>query len=300
VRTILKLVWVVAVALPLVQCSSDEGGGGADAKLAVVAAFYPFAEAARQVGGERVDVVDLTPAGAEPHDLEVTSKQVDEIASADVVLVMGHGFQPSVEDATRANDATTVVLDDLPVDAKDRDVESGLDPHVWLDPRLMEKIVDVVGQALTRADPSAKATYERNARAYDAKLAALDDEFVKGLADCERDTIYSAHEAFGWLAKRYGLRQESLAGLSPDAEPTPDRIADLADRARRDGATTIFTEPLVPPDLAATLAREAGDLRTAPLDPLEALSKDRADAGDDYLAVMRSNLGALRSALGCR
>jgi zinc transport system substrate-binding protein len=101
------------------------------------------------------------------------------------------------------------------------------------------------------------------------------------------------------MARRYDLRQESIAGVAPDAEPTPDRIAALADAARDDGATTIYTEPLLPDDIAKTLAREAGDLRTAVLDPLEALTADEVKAGADYLSVMRENLSALRDGLGC-
>jgi zinc transport system substrate-binding protein len=268
--------------------------------LRVVAAFYPLAEAARQVGGARVDVVDLTPAGAEPHDLEVTPKQVDQIASAGTVLVMGHGFQPSVEAAARNNDATTVVLDHLPIDASGHDVASGFDPHVWLDPVLMRRIVAVAGDALAHAEPGSQAAFDRNARPFDAQLVALDHEYATGLADCERRTIFTTHAAFGWLAKRYHLEQESLVGVSPEAEPTPDRIADLADRARRDGATTIFTEPLAPDEIAKTLAHEAGGLRTASLDPLEALDRNEAAKGADYVSVMRDNLATLRAALGCR
>jgi zinc transport system substrate-binding protein len=299
-RTLAAWVAFVVALGALAACASDDDVTTAGGRLRVVAAFYPLAEAARQVGGRRVEVVDLTPAGAEPHDLEVTPKQVDEVASAGVVLVMGHGFQPSVEDAARNTDATTVVLDHLPVDASGRDVARGLDPHVWLDPVLMRRIVTVTMDALARAEPAARATFERDARAYDARLAALDREYAAGLADCDRRTIFTTHAAFGWLALRYDLDQQSLTGVSPDAEPTPDRIAELADRARDDGATTIFTEPLVPEGIAKTLAREAGGLRTATLDPLEALSRDAQAHGDDYVSVMRDNLATLRSALGCR
>jgi zinc transport system substrate-binding protein len=284
-----------------VACSDDRGSGlTADGKVKVVAAFYPLAAAAEAVGGDDVAVDDLTPAGGEPHDVEVTPKQVDAIATARVVLVMGHGFQPAVEDVADRNDGTVVVLDHLPVDAAGKDIDSGLDPHVWLDPTLMRRIVDLTADALARADTAHADAYRERADRYDATLAALDREFRDGLASCRRDTIFTAHAAFGWLAKRYGLRQESIAGSSPDAEPTADRIAELADAARDSGATTIFTEPLVSPALARTLAREAGGLRTAPLDPIESLDEQQREAGGSYVSVMRDNLHALRDALDCR
>jgi len=130
-------------------------------------------------------------------------------------------------------------------------------------------------------------------------VATLDDDLAAGLAECTSRTILTSHDAFGWLASRYDLEQHGVAGLEPDAEPDPDRLADLADLAEREGVTTVFTETLVSPRVARTLAREAGGLRTAVLDPLEGLDEERIESGDDYLSVMRDNLAALRKALGC-
>jgi zinc transport system substrate-binding protein len=163
----------------------------------------------------------------------------------------------------------------------------------------MRDIVDLTAQHLARVDPAGASTYERNALAYQDALDQLDAEYARDLASCERRELFTAHDAFGHLAQRYDLDQRSIAGVSPDEEPTPDRIADLADEARDAGATTIFTEPLVPADLSETLAREAGDLDTASLDPLESLTEDKVEAGEDYVSVMRENLATLRVALGC-
>ena len=136
----------------------------ASSKTEVVAAFYPVAYAAEQVGGNRVSVTNLTPAGAEPHDLELTPKQVDAILDASIVFEMGRRFQPAVEAAARQRDGTTVaLLDRLPIDAGGKKVKEGdpaaLDPHVWLDPVLMQGIVREVQSALTKADPEGKSAY---------------------------------------------------------------------------------------------------------------------------------------------
>jgi zinc transport system substrate-binding protein len=270
----------------------------------VVASFYPLAYAAQRVGGDRVDVANLTPAGAEPHDLELTPKQIDELLDADLVLDLGRNFQPAVEKAAEQRDGPTIkLLDVLPIKTGGKQVSEGdpdaLDPHVWLDPVLMSDIVTQVQRALTRADPSGRAAYRRNADAFRAQLAALDQRFSAGLADCDRKLIVTSHEAFGYLARRYGLQQEGVAGLSPDAEPDPKRLADLTDLVKREGVTVIFTEELVSPRIADTLAREAG-VRTAVLDPLEGLTAAKQKHGATYTSVMDENLAKLRDALGCR
>jgi zinc transport system substrate-binding protein len=274
----------------------------------VVAAFYPLAFAAQHVGRGFVSVSNLTPPGAEPHDLELTTKQRDAIQDADVVLVMGAGFQPAVEKVSRDRSSGTVnLLSRLPIGAGNKKVAAegtddpnALDPHVWLDPSLMRAIVDVVASSLAKADRRHAASYEANATRLDEKLQALDQRFRDGLADCDRRLLLTSHEAFGYLAKAYGLRQEGVAGLSPDQEPNPRRLDQLTDLAKREGATTIFTEELVSPKIAQTLAREAGGLRTEVLSPLEGLTAKEIGAGDSYITVMDRNLSRLRAALACR
>ena len=172
------------------------------------------------------------------------------------------------------------------------------DPHVWLDPIRMASIVRTAQRELTKGDPKGRAVYARNAARVLAELSALDTRYRDGLAHCERDVIVTAHEAFGHLAKRYGLRQEGVAGLSPDAEPDARRIAQLTDLVKRLGVTTVFTEELVSPRIAQTLAREAG-VHTETLNPLEGLTDRELRRGDDYVSVMDANLAKLQAALAC-
>jgi zinc transport system substrate-binding protein len=260
----------------------------AASKRSVVAAFYPVAYAAQRVGGNRVDVTNLTPAGAEPHDLELTPDQIDEILDADLVVDLGQGFQPAVEKAAAQRDGPTVSL--LPKGTKD--------PHIWLDPVRVARIVRRVQRSLTQADPRGRATYARNADAFVAELDALNDRYAQGLATCARKEIVTGHEAFGYLAQRYGLRQEGVAGLSPDAEPDAQRLGQLADLVKKQGVTTVFTESLVSPRIADTLAREAG-VTTETLNPLEGLTDQEIAHGATYVTVMDANLAKLRHALGC-
>ena len=293
----------LAVVVTLGAC----GGGGSDDEAAdgrpqVAAAFYPLFEAAQRVGGDRVQVRNLTPAGSEPHDLELSSRQVDRIEDADVLVFLGRGFQPALEKAAdRAKGAKVDVLGAvgslLPAPVGDADLE--IDPHVWLDPRLMRAMVARVATALSEADPPNAGAYEANAVAYSGELDGLDASFRQGLAQCERRVMVTSHDAFGYLARAYDLTQDAIAGLEPESEPTPQRLAELAAKVRADGTKTIFYETLVSPKVAQTLAREAG-VGTAVLDPLEGLSEDDAKAGKTYVSVMRENLAAVRQALGCR
>ena len=281
-----------------------EPAGASRSKVSVAASFYPVAFAAQKVGGTRVTIANLTPVGAEPHDIELNSEQLDRLLEAKVAFVLGSGFQPAVEKAADQRDRSTVELLPKLVDAKGKKVAEdgqagGLDPHVWLDPVLMAQLVGEVERGLAAADPKGAAAYERNAQNLQGQLDALDARYRERLTGCARNLLVTSHEAFGYLADRYGLRQEGVAGLSPDAEPDPARLGELAQLAGDQGVTTVFTEETVSPRIAQTLARDAGGLRTEVLSPLESLSKkERADKAD-YFTLMDANLGKIATALGC-
>lgn len=272
----------------VLAAAGTSGCGGAASGKTVVASFYPLAYAAEQVAGSDVRVDDLTPPGAEPHDLELTARDVGRVQKAALVLYVGHGFQPAVEDALEGRSGPSLdVLDG----ARPLSFERGLDPHVWLDPMRYAEVARGIARALgdrpAAADP------------FVSMLRKLDDDYRLGLADCRRRTLVTSHAAFGYLAARYGLRQVPLLGLAPEAEPTPKELARLVRTIRVSGATTVFTERLASPALADTVARETG-AAVAVLDPLEGLTRAELDAGTDYFGVMRQNLAALRKALECR
>jgi zinc transport system substrate-binding protein len=257
----------------------------------VVAAFYPLAWAAQSIGGNAVHVENLTAAGSEPHDIELTPRQAGALQQADVVLYLSHGFQPAVEQALGT--ATGKKLDALAGVAlhDGAGAEAGhADPHVWLDPPLFARVVQRVGDALGK--PAA-------GRALARRVRALDPEFRRGLARCARRDFVTSHAAFGYLAQRYGLRQIPIAGMDPASEPSAKKLAELVRLVKRDHVTTVFFERLVSPKLAETVAREA-HVKAAVLDPIEGLTTGEQASGATYLSVMRQNLAHLRAALGCR
>jgi zinc transport system substrate-binding protein len=273
---------VAGIVVALVAGDSDPSDG---AQETVAASFYPLAFAAGQIGGSSVEVQNLTPPGAEPHDLEPRPQDVEDIQSADLVLLLGQDFQPSLE--TAAGNASGEVIELL--DTPGLDLRAG-DPHVWLDPRRFATVSAAIGRALERGAA---------ARSFVRRLEALDREYRGGLSDCMRRDLVTSHEAFGYLADRYRLREVGITGISPEAEPAPGDLQQVIEVIRETGATTVFTEPLVSAKLAEAVASETGGA-TAVLDPLEGLTPEKEAAGDDYFSVMRRNLATLQQGLGCR
>jgi zinc transport system substrate-binding protein len=293
----------VGLALLAAACSANGSSDGSSTPgtLSVVAAFYPVEEAAERVGGDLVEVTNLTPPGVEPHDLELTPHAIAAIQSADVVLYLGDGFQPAVQEAVSDAEGLTVdllaglqVAPPPPGEAEELDA----DPHVWLDPPLYSQMVDEVQKAFARTAPDDAGTFHLNADRFKKQIEALNADYASGLEHCRSRTIVTNHAAFGYLAQQYGLTQEAISGLAPDAEPSARRLAELNDLVRRESVTTIFTEELISPRVAETLADEAG-VQTKVLFTLEGLTPDEVAAGDDYDSVMRDNLATLEAALDC-
>ena len=282
--------------------------------MPVTAAFYPLQFVAERVGGDLVEVSTLTKPGTEPHDLELTPKAVGELSQAKAVLYLA-GFQPAVDDAvkTQAGDAALDVAQaaNLIVTGADDghdhagETEEEHAEHAGKAPRTctsgstrtrMAAVATAVAERFADADPANAQTYTANATALAGELTTLDEEFTAGLATCESKELVTGHAAFGYLAARYGLGQEGIAGISPDAEPDAATLRELTEHVTEAGVTTVYAETLVSPALAETLSRETG-AKVAVLDPLEGLTD--ASAGSDYLEVMRANLQTLREGQSC-
>jgi zinc transport system substrate-binding protein len=326
-RSTLALAAVLLGTAALTGCGEEAGGSGTpDDPLQVVASFYPLQWMAEQVGGDRVEVTSLTKPGAEPHDLELTPRAVGSIQDADAVVFLSE-FQPAVDQAVveaqgevfDARDATELLPvehageeheDEAHDEAAEHEHEEGeeghdhshdyevgsTDPHFWLDPTKVAEVATAFADSLAEADPAHAADYRANAEALADRLDELDGELEAGLADCEQTDLVTSHEAFGYLARRYGFEQVGISGLAPEADPSSKAIAEVADFVEEHDVTTIYFETLTSPAVAETLASEAG-AETAVLDPLEGLTDE--SKGDDYLEVMRSNLATLRAGQDC-
>ncbi|WP_051797834.1 metal ABC transporter substrate-binding protein [Catenuloplanes japonicus] len=307
-----KIFAVAATALlgvtALSACGDDSGASAAPGTVGVVAAFYPLQFVAEKVGGDAVTVTSLAKPGAEPHDLELNPQQVGQLTDAQLVLYL-KGFQPAVDEAVAQNNAdrafdagTSVTLlsgtashsHDEGAEEEHAEEEGGTDPHIWLDPTRLATVADAVAAKLGAADPDRAADYTARAAALRTELTTLDAEYTQGLQTCARREIVTSHTAFAYLAERYKLEQIGISGLSPEDEPSPQRLAEVATEAKEHGATTIFFETLVSPKIAETIANEVG-AKAEVLDPIEGI----ADGSGDYFSVMRTNLASLKTALSC-
>lgn len=324
----------LTLALGLASCSdsSDDSKGGSSGKLKVAASFYPIQWLTQQIGGDHVDVSSVTPAGTEPHDFEIGTKQIAELNKTKALFYV-KGFQPSLDDAVGSlSDVSAVDLtknvnlvhhegllehdhdhgDKKDGEAKKDDGEKGhedrkehdhaedhdhddaADPHFWLDPARMKRAADAIAAELSKKDPGHADAYKKNNEALQKKLDGLDKSFQTGLATCERRSIVTTHTAFGYLADRYKLSQVGLSGIDPESEPSPATLAKVKKYVQENGTTTIFTEELVSGKPAETLAKETKTV-TAVLSPLES----KPEKGD-YEAAMTGNLTALKKALACK
>ncbi|MFI6639814.1 metal ABC transporter substrate-binding protein [Streptomyces sp. NPDC050504] len=320
-----------AVALGLVTLSACGSSDAADhkngGKLDVVASFYPMQYLAERIGGEHVSVSTLTKPGVEPHDLELSPRQTARLGEADYVLYL-KGVQPAVDKAIdqsgvkhRTDAATLTSLESHGASAghdhgpdehgdehgdgeehdgdhgHDHGSEGGKDPHIWLSPVKYAEVAKGVGASLEKADPDNAAAYRKNTTALVGELTALDKKFETGLKTTATRTFITTHSAFGYLAERYHLEQESISGIDPESDPSPARIKELQGVAAKDKVSTVFFETLASDKTAKTLAKDTG-LKTDVLDPLEGIT-DKSK-GADYIEVMESNLTALQKALGAK
>ncbi|MEW2485449.1 metal ABC transporter substrate-binding protein [Streptomyces sp. NPDC048411] len=302
---------VVLGLTALSACSpSDAADRKAGDKLNVVASFYPMQFLAEEIGGTHVSVSTLTKPGVEPHDLELSPRQIGGLGDADYVLYL-KGIQPAVDDAIKLSGSTHSVDAAKLTTLEDHGTETGgdehghdhkgegagADPHIWLDPVKYAEVAKGVGASLEKTDPGHAADYRKNTDALVKRLDALNTAYETGLKNTATKTFITTHSAFGYLAERYGLVQEGIAGIDPEAEPSPARIQEIHTIAKKTKATTVFFETLASDKTAKTVAADTG-LRTDVLDPLEGIT-DKSK-GADYFEVMQSNLAALQKALGAK
>jgi zinc transport system substrate-binding protein len=301
---------------------ADAGGNANETQseaLFVCASFYPMYDFAAKIGGEKAAVLNMVPAGTEPHDWEPAAADIAGLEKADVFVYNGAGMEPWAEDilgalqskglvALEASEGISLLEGHREHEgeeeaeaheeetAEDRESEEGYDPHVWLDPRNAKREMENIKNAFVSADRDNAAYYEANYAKYAAELDALDAEFREALSALQSKDIIVAHEAFGYLCAAYGLNQVPIEGLSPDSEPDPAKMAEIIDFAREHEVKVIFFEELVSPKVAEAVADAVG-AKTRVLSPIEGLSDEEAAAGDDYFSVMRKNLESLKIAL---
>lgn len=310
------LIGVLVAALLLSACtgSDDETAGESENSTGVpkvVTTLYPLEYFTGRIGGNSVEVENLMSPGVEAHDFEPTPGDIRKLDTADIIIYNGAGLEPwmdralsSIGGGDRIIVEASQGLADIAGGPHDEDEheeerdEDLLNPHVWLDPLNAVEMVKLVRDGLSQVNPEEADAYSSNAEAVIAELQQLHQRWQEGLASCRFHQFITNHEAFNYLARRYGLEQVAISGVSPEAEPSPGELARLTDRIEELGVRYIMSEPIVYSGLAKTLAKEVGaELLT--LHPLATLTRDELDRGETYMSVMEANLANLHTALEC-
>ncbi|MES2023886.1 MAG: zinc ABC transporter substrate-binding protein [Patescibacteria group bacterium] len=274
-------------------------------KIQVSTSFYPLYFFTSEIGADKANVSNITPAGGEPHDYEPTPNDIASIENSNLLILNGGGLEAWGGDVKKnletGNNKTVIVTagENLTNQTVLEDGKTITDPHVWLAPTLASIMVDKILAGFIQADAVNKNYYETNAEKLKMELSALDTEYKNGLVNCISKNIVTSHSAFGYLSTVYNLHQVPISGLSPDSEPSPKQIADVADFAKKNNVKYIFFESLVSPKLSETVAREIG-AQTLVLDPIEGISPENISKGENYFTVMRENLKNLEIALECK
>ncbi|KKP58879.1 MAG: ABC-type metal ion transporter, periplasmic subunit [Candidatus Moranbacteria bacterium GW2011_GWF1_34_10] len=287
---------IVAIVLMLfvgvfVAVKNRKAPATMDDRIMVTTSFYPLYFLTTQIGGDLINVQNLTPAGTEPHDYELTAQDITKIRKSKLLVLNGGGLE-IWGDKINMNVRGPVIL------SLANELGDGKDPHIWLSPTLAIKIAERVAIELIKIDPKNQLYYESNLSVLKTELINLDNAYKMGLKSCQKKDFVTSHDAFGYLAQGYGLNQVSIAGLSPDEEPSSKQLADVAKFARDNQIKYIFFESLVSPKLSETIAREVG-AQTLVLNPIEGLSEDELNQGKNYLTEMKNNLENLKIALDC-
>lgn len=306
------------------QAGNSSNGGSASDEVKAVATFYPMYEFTKEVIGEEGSVELLIPAGTEPHDYEPSAKDLAKISDATAFVYNSDELETWVDKVEdNLDDKHTKMIEaadgielmefsseghshddhdededhDHEEEADDHDDhEHSEDPHVWTDPVLAIKEVQEIQAELSERFPEKREAFAKNAEAYITKLTALDKEYQDAFANAKNKTFVVQHAAFGYLARQYGLTQESIAGISPDQEPSPARLAELKHYVEDHQIKVIYFEENASSKVAETLSKETG-VKLAVLNPLESLTKKQMEAGEGYISVMQENLTALKESI---
>jgi len=266
----------------------------------IVTTFYPMYDFTKNIIGSFKNIQMLIPAGVEPHDFEPSAKDMADMTDAAVLIYNSDYFETWISKVKKNIDLkqTEIINASQGIKLMESANESDehqetFDPHIWLSPKLAMREVANIRDGLIKKFPQKKALLNKNAQRYLKKLAKLDDDYQMTFKDATHKKFVTQHKAFSYLAKDYGLEQIAIAGLSPEEEISPARLAELKKICKEDDIKVIYFEETASSKLAQTLAKEVG-IKTAVLNPLESLTKAEQKAGKDYFSIMEENLQALK------
>lgn len=261
-------------------------------QLKVVATFLPMYWFTKAVTGNLAQVEILIPPGTEVHEYQATPANVQAIATANVLVKNGLGFEEFLEDTVENAGNSQLKEIDASMGIQPLNNHEAGNPHVWLDPILAKQQVENIRDGLIAADPTHKETYQANAAAYIQQLEALDSEFKRRMQQYPNCTFVTFHNAYPYLAKRYQLKLVAVVEI-PDAQLSPLDVQKAVAAVKQYKVKALFGEPGVDNKLLQSLSQDL-NLSLRPLDSLET----GPTSPQHYFTAMKANLQTLESA--CR
>lgn len=292
----------------LVGCSAKHDE---NKKLTISTSFYPMYYFTKEIVKDKATVTMVTPSNTEPHDYEPSAKVMANISDSSLFIYNSEAMEtwvPNLKKTLADNSNVTFVKASkgiqLTEESPNNDVhknqhedkEHSLDPHVWLNPVLAKKEVQTITSAIIKKDPDNKETYEKNSAVIQKKLDQLNQQFIQATKNAKHKTFVTQHAAFGYLARQYGLKQKSIAGIDPEQEPTPKELAHIESFVKKEKIHYIYTEETASSKVAKTV-KEATDTTLLPLNTLESVSEKEQKEGQNYFTIMENNLNNLKKTL---
>ncbi|WP_232058170.1 metal ABC transporter substrate-binding protein [Cohnella abietis] len=320
IKKLLLIALSACVLIVATGCGKNDQMAQVEGKINVLTSFYPLYYFAKEIGGDRANVVNLVAAGVEPHEWTPKSRDLDAVSKAQIFLYNGAGLEGWVKGFLNGLGSDSKVLtveashgiklisgnpekdseedsgEDHTADEQHSHSDGDVDPHTWVSPRSAMVMAANIRDAFVKTDPEHKAEYETRYESIKDRLGQLDAKFTVQLSVYKRRDIVVSHQAFGYLCRDYNLNQIAIMGLSPDAEPRAQDLLNIARFVKENDIPYIFFEELVSEQLAQTLAREA-KVDTLVLNPLEGLTPEQDKAGENYITLMEKNLQNLQKAL---
>lgn len=303
----LQILWAGMLSGMLVACASSSPATppavNAHPTLTVVATFVPIYEFTKAVARDKAQVEILIPPGSEVHDYQTKPEDLKKLAKAKLLIKNGLGLDDFVDGLVSSSENKEIkvinssqgvktlgkVVALVPITKSEEKKSSN--PHIWLDPVRAQQQVENIRDALSEVDPGNSTTYKSNAAAYISKLQALDNEFKKSLASVHKKEFITFHDAFSYLADRYGLKQLAIIAI-PEDELTPADVRKTVQAIKKYKVKALLSEPGTDNKLFTTLSKDL-DVQVKTIDSLENGTLDP----DYYFKVMRGNLAVLKEAL---
>jgi zinc transport system substrate-binding protein len=264
-----------------------------DASLTVCTSFYAICDFAGEVGGDRVNVINMVPTGTEPHDWEPSAHDMLTISGADVLFYNGLGMESWVDSVKASISKSDVEYVELSEGLSD---EGLTDPHVWLDPERAAAMTNKIADTLAEKDSENADYYRQRAEDFIGRLTELDEAYSQALAPYEGKSIVVSHEAYSYLCNRYGINQIAVEGVIPESEPSPEQMKNIINYIKENNIKYIFFEELLSPKVVNAISEETG-ATLLELNPFEGLEQEDIEAGEDYISVMYDNLENIKTAL---